>query len=126
MDHSTLAILVMLNNWFHDFSVAMLFSGLMMLRIIYRKTQEQPDAPWLPFARSLTRSFNKVIHLCWAMLILLGIGRTVSYEKYEWAEAAGSGQLTALVLKHILLGSLVVWGTIIQFRLRKFLKESKI
>ena len=116
----------MLNNWFHDFSVAMLFSGLMMLRFIYRKTQEQPDAPWLPFARSLTRSFNKVIYLCWALLILLGIGRTVSYENFEWAEAAGSGQLTALILKHILLGSLVVWGTIIQFRLWKFLKQSAI
>lgn len=116
----------MLNNWFHDFSVAMLFSGLMMLRFIYRKTQEQPDASWIPFARSLTRSFNKVIYLCWALLILLGIGRTVSYENFEWAEAAGSGQLTALILKHILLGSLVVWGTIIQFRLWKFLKQSAI
>ena len=64
--------------------------------------------------------------VCWAMLILLGIGRTLSYEKFEWAEAAGSGQVAALALKHVLLVSLIIWGTIIQLRLRKFFKECKI
>lgn len=126
MEHSTIAILVMLNNWFHDFAVAMLFCSLILLRLIYRKTQAQQNAEWLPFARDLARSFNKVTHACWAILILGGIIRTVAYEDFEWAEAAGSGQVTALTLKHILLVSLIVWGTFFQFRLRKFFKECKI
>ena len=126
MEHSTIAILVMLNNWFHDFAVAMLFCSLILLWLIYRKTQEQPDASWIGFARDLAKSLNQVTRVCWAMLILLGIGRTLSYEKFEWAEAAGSGQVAALALKHVLLVSLIIWGTIIQFRLRKFFKECKI
>src|SRR6266498_4315423 len=126
MEHSTLAIFVMLNNWFHDFTVAMLFCSLICLRIIYRRTQEQPNAVWLPFARDLTTRFNKVTYVCWAMLILLGAIRTLAYRNFEWEEAAGSGQVTALVLKHVLLVSLVLWGTMNQLRLRKFFRESKV
>lgn len=126
MEHSTIAIFVMLNNWFHDFAVAMLFCSLILLKLIYLKTQEQPNAIWIPFARDLAKSFNRVTRVCWAMLILGGIIRTVAYENFEWEEAAGSGQVAALILKHMLLVSLIVWGTIYQFRLRKFLKECKV
>ena len=126
MEHSTIAIFVMLNNWFHDFAVAMLFCSLILLWLIYRKTQEQPQASWIPFARDLARSLNRVTYICWAMLILGGIVRTLAYENFEWEEAAGRGQLAALALKHVLLVSLVVGGTVIQFRLRKFFRECKV
>ena len=126
MEQSTVAIFVMLNNWFHDFAVAMLFCSLILLWAIYRKTREQPEATWIPFARDLARSLNRVTQVCWAMLILGGIVRTLAYESFEWKEAAGSGQVAALALKHVLLVSLVVGGTVIQFRLRKFFKECKI
>ena len=126
MDHATLAVFVMLNNWFHDFTVAMLVCSLICLRLIYLRTREQPNAVWLPFARGLATSFNKVTHVCWAMLILLGIVRTLAYRNFEWEEAAGSGQITALVLKHVLLVSLVLWGTMSQLRLRKFFRENKV
>ena len=126
MEHSTIAILVMLNNWFHDFAVAMLFCCLTLLWLIYRKTQQQPDASWLPFARSLAKSMNTVTRVSWAMIIVGGIIRTLAYQNYEWAGAAGSGQVAALALKHVLLVSLIVWGTMIQLRLRKFFKECRI
>ncbi len=125
MEHSTLAVFVMLNNWFHDLAVAMLFCSLILLSLIYRKTRDQPDAIWMPFARSLAASFNKVISVCWALLILLGIVRTVAYRSFEWEEAAGTGQVTALVLKHVLLVSLVLWGTMSQLRLRKLFREGR-
>ena len=125
MDHSTLAILVMLNNWFHDFSVAMLFCSLICLRIIHRRVAEPANASWRPFARSLAASFNKVVYACWAALILLGIVRTIAYRSFEWEEAAGSGQVTALVLKHALLVSVVLWGTVSQLQLRNLFREGR-
>jgi len=126
MEHSTIAIFVMLNNWFHDFAVAMLFCSLVLLWLIYRRTQQHPDASWLAFARDLARNLNRLTHVCWAMIIVGGIIRTLAYESFEWEEAAGSGQVAALALKHVLLVSLVIWGTVIQFRLRKFFRECKI
>lgn len=125
MDHATLAIFVMLNNWFHDFSVAMLACGLICLHIIHRRVSEPANMAWLPFARSLAASFNKIVYVCWAALIVLGIVRTLAYRSFEWDEAAGSGQITALVLKHLLLVSLVLWGTVSQLRLRRLLREGK-
>lgn len=123
MDHSTIAIFVMLNNLFHDFAVAMLSCSLILLMLIYRKTQEQGNPVWMPFARDLAQSLNRLTRLCWLLLILGGIIRMIAYERFEWKEAAGNGQVTALLVKHVLLVALVAWGTMIQFRLKKFLKE---
>jgi len=123
MSHSTAAIFVILNNLFHDFAVALLFASLLVLNVIYRRMQEPDRSSWNPLARSLASTFNKVIYACWAAIILGGIVRTLAYERFEWSEAAGRGQITALVVKHVILIALVVWGTYIQVRLRKRLKE---
>lgn len=123
MSDSTVAILVMLNNWFHDFAVALLFASLLVLSIIYRKTRERSDVHWHHFARVISKSFNKLIFACWAMIVVGGIFRTLAYENFEWSEAAGKGQISVLVIKHVILVSLVVWGTLIQIRLRRLLRR---
>lgn len=125
MDSTTLAILVMLNNWFHDFAVALLFACLLVLGAIYRRIRDQDDPSWHRFARYFTSLFNKVIVGCWVVIILAGIVRTLAYERFEWSEAAGKGQVAVLVLKHVILVTLVVSGTFMQLRLRKFLRQPK-
>lgn len=125
MNDSTIAILVMLNNLFHDFAVALLFASLLVLNFLYRKTREEDGSDWHQIVCRLAGIFNKVIYACWAGIILGGIVRTLAYERFEWNEAAGRGQIAALVLKHVVLVTLVVWGTYIQICLRKYLKESK-
>lgn len=122
MSDSTTAILVMLNNLFHDFAVALLFASLLVLSIVYRNARRDASGG-SALARSLAGTFNRVIYTCWAAIILGGIVRTLAYERFEWNEAAGRGQVAALVVKHLLLVTLVVWGTFIQFRLRKRLNE---
>ena len=116
------AILVMLNNLFHDFAVALLFSCLIVLSVVDRRVRTPEAANGLPLAHGIARVLSKVIHGCWAVIILGGIVRTLAYEDFEWNEAAGRGQVAALVVKHILLVSLVVWGTVIHLRLRRFLR----
>ncbi|MDH3319658.1 MAG: hypothetical protein OEO84_08200 [Betaproteobacteria bacterium] len=125
MSDSTIAILVMLNNLFHDFAVALLFASLLMLSLFYRKIRQHGDPAGTALVRAVAGTFDKVIYACWAALILGGIVRTLAYESFEWNEAAGRGQVAALVVKHIVLVSVVVWGTYIQIRLRKYLKRSK-
>ena len=125
MSDSTLAILVMLNNLFHDFAVALLFASLLMLSLFYRRIRQQDDADGTALVRAVAGTFDKVVYACWAALILGGIGRTLAYESFEWNEAAGRGQVAALVVKHIVLVAVVVWGTYIQIRLRKHLKRFK-
>lgn len=125
MSDSTTAILVMLNNLFHDFAVALLFASLLVLSLLFRRIRQQDASGGTPLARDLAAVVNKVIYGCWAAIILGGIVRTLAYERFEWNEAAGRGQIAALVVKHVVLVTLVVWGTAIQIRLRKYLKKSK-
>ena len=40
-------------------------------------------------------------------------------EQYEWLPAAGRGQVAALVVKHVMLVAFVIWGTVIQIRLKR-------
>ena len=123
MSHSSIAILVMLNNLFHDFAVALLFASLLALSFVYRETGDRDAGALNPLARGLASRFNKVIYVCWAAIILGGIVRTLAYEQFEWNEAAGRGQIPALVVKHVILVALVAWGTYIQIRLRKRLRQ---
>lgn len=123
MSHSTLAIFVMLNNLFHDFAVALLFASLIVLNFVYRKTWTQDQPGWNAITANLAGVFNKVVYACWVAIILGGIVRSLAYERFEWNEAAGRGQVPALVVKHVILVSLIVYGTYIQIRLRKRLKE---
>lgn len=125
MSDSTTAILVMFNNLFHDFAVALLFASLVVLSVIYRKTRTGHGPDLAPLVRDLAKVFNKVIIGCWAAIIFGGIIRTAAYERFEWNEAAGRGQVAALVLKHVILVAIVVWGTWVQLRLRRRLKETE-
>lgn len=122
MDDSTVALLVMLNNLLHDFAVALLFASLLVQLHLLREARSG-DASRYAFVRKLARHFNAVTIVCWVVIIVGGVVRTLAYQRFEWNEAAGRGQVVALGVKHLLLGSLVVCGTVIQVRLRKLLKE---
>ncbi|MFC1619940.1 hypothetical protein ACFL45_08345 [Candidatus Neomarinimicrobiota bacterium] len=114
-----MALFIMLNNFLHDFAVALLFAGLLALSYLYRKTHEQPGPDQHPFFLGIYRMFTRITLGCWAVIVVGGIIRTLAYSEYEWVEAAGHGQITALAVKHILLVALVIWGMILQLRLRR-------
>ncbi len=114
-----MGIFVMLNNFFHDFSVRLLFASLILVDFLYRRTKGVLDESKIIFFKDMYSRISKVVIACWTFIIIGGIIRTLAYEKYEWMEAAGKGQIAALIVKHILLVSFVVWGVIIQRRLKR-------
>jgi len=118
-----MAIFIMLNNFFHDFAVAMLFVSLIALHYIYERVVKRDNPDSFEIIFDVYNAFRKTIWVAWTWIIIGGIIRTLAYEQFEWMPAAGRGQIAALIVKHILLVSLVVWGSIIQTRLRKKMKE---
>lgn len=107
-----------LNNWFHDFSVAVLVACLLVVWWLGRPGAGVPAA----VQRSILRRLGPVTVGCWVFLALAGAVRTWGYREYEWAPAAGRGQLVALAVKHAVLGSLVVIGAVAHWRLARRLK----
>ncbi len=113
-----MAVMVMLNNWFHDFSVALLVACLLVIWAMNRPALGIP----LAAQRRLYRSLSRVALGCWIVLAVAGAVRTWAYRDYEWQPAAGRGQVAALAVKHVVLVALVVVGVIGQFRVRRRLK----
>ncbi len=114
-----MAIFVMLNNFFHDFAVALLFACLLVMTFIDKAVQQHSMEAGLDFLTHLYRWLSKVIIASWIFIIAGGIIRTLAYEEYEWMESAGRGQVLALVIKHILLVTFAVAGIVLQRRLKK-------
>lgn len=118
-----MSVFIMLNNFIHDFVVALLFSILLVMNWIYSQSNKKNFQVRKEFAKDIFDYLNKSTIWIWVLIIVGGIIRTVSYKEYEWSEAAGKDQIPALIIKHILLVILVIFGTLLQFRLRKIFKK---
>lgn len=51
-------------------------------------------------------------------IIIGGIPRTVFYTSFEWANAADKLQVPALMVKHVVMAVLVIWGVYAWRRLK--------
>ena len=98
------ALLVMMNNYFHDLAVAFLFASCLMAHAALRRWPEAPG----PFVALLSR-------VAWgslAWVIAGGAVRAWFYQEYEWLPKAGTAQVPALAVKHVVLFALTVWGLV--------------
>ena len=64
-----------------------------------------------------------IFALVW--IIIGGIPRTIFYKDFEWANAAGKGQVMALAVKHVVAFSFVGAGIAMWIGLRKKAGEIK-
>ena len=116
-------ILIILNNFFHDLAAAMWFCGTLCLLLLYRQAGSTAVAVGRQLIRNLFFKFRQVTNLSMAVVLLGGVVRALNYQQYEWFPALGRGQVTLLVIKHILLLVIVVGGVALQLRLSRRLRE---
>jgi len=110
------ALIVMMNNYFHDLAVAFLWASSLLAHVVVR---EWPGRPSERVAKLLQR-------VAWgslAWVILGGVVRVWFYKEYEWAPRAGTAQVYALGVKHVVMVVLTVWGLTGVLRLRRQLSE---
>jgi hypothetical protein len=113
------AILVMLNNYFHDLSTAVFaVSAIAAWLVVRSRAMEQAPAAVRPLAAGLV----KVGIASFVWTLLGGWIRGITYREYEWVDAAGRGQVPVLVLKHVILFSLVVAGIAVHYRVHHALR----
>ena len=99
------AVLVMMNNYFHDLAVAFLFASSLMAHLVLRESAGRPSA-------RLVRTLRRVAWGSLAWVVLGGIVRVIFYKEYEWLPKAGTAQVPALMVKHVVMVGLTVWGLI--------------
>ena len=106
------ALLVMLNNYFHDLAVAFLFASTLMAHLVLRHWPGSPDP-------GLVSILRRVAWGSLAWVLIGGAVRAWFYEEYEWLPKAGTAQVPALVAKHILLIGITFWGLMGVLRLTR-------
>ncbi len=111
-----MAILVMLNNYLHDLATA-IFAVSAVAAYLLRRSLAMQAAP--ESIQPLVRGVVRVGLFSLAWTLFFGIIRSLTYRQYEWVEAAGRDQLTALMLKHVILVSLVIAGLVVLYRLHR-------
>ena len=117
-----IGILVMLNNYFHDFATALLvvctYGMLLMVKYAERS--------WGHDSRQMILSlYPKMVHVTGGTLVFLliaGIVRTFTYKEFEWHDAIATGQVAALMVKHVILFLLFAYGIFLWVRVHKKVK----
>lgn len=114
-----MAILVLLNNLMHDFSAAgWIFCSIILWFILKKISSGQGSLNSENIGRvliELLRIIRLLMLICAGGIVIFGAIRTISYKEYEWSDAAGDAQVTLLIIKHIILTAVFIFG-IIQYR----------
>ncbi len=127
MSSEIIATLIMLNNYFHDLAVAVLFSGVLVSWLIWRGLQKEgtgADAAF--FKNRVWRGLSWLIWGSLAWILVGGVIRAVAYLDYEWLPAAGRSQIPALVIKHVLLVSIVGWGLYLYRKISRSISRATV
>jgi hypothetical protein len=122
----TLGVIIMMNNYFHDVATALLMASAFVIWVIVKRyecsviTHETTD-----YFLKIYKSSTKLAKFALLWIILGGIPRTIFYTEFEWANAAGKSQITALVVKHILAFTIVGTGAYLWIRINRKVKDIK-
>ena len=115
----TAGIALMMNNYFHDVATALLAASAFALWVLLRRYEAGPRGPDASrYFLEIQRAMAKFARFSLGWIILGGIPRTIWYAEFEWANAAGRGQVAALVVKHVVAFVLVVFGVAFWRRLK--------
>ena len=111
------SIFLMISNYLHDLSVAVLASNILVVYFLGKyldKNDVKNDI--------IPAVFKKLSYVTYGALtyVLLGGGlRAFYFMEYEWNPAIGKDQTAALIVKHILLFLLTVFGIIAHMKYQK-------
>ena len=119
MSREAVAMLVMLNGFFHDLSVAMFLCALVVLTWAAAESRKESSPGGRMCLERLERLFGRIAAWSFVFLVIFGGVRTVFFKSHEWREAAGHGQLPALVVKHVAFVALIAAGLLYRLKLQR-------
>lgn len=120
-----MALLVMFNNFFHDFTAALwLCSAWLIWWLAFRVKQNG--------ANQVVQFFGEIYYILFrvslgslALNLLLGFNRLLFYYKYEYLPQLGQGQITALVIKHVIISVVVLTGVLVEIKAYKLVQITR-
>ena len=119
----TAGIALMMNNYFHDVATALLLASAVALWAMLRRFDPAGGPGAARYFLAIHGSMTRLARFSLAWIVLGGIPRTIFYAEFEWASAAGRGQVAALLVKHVLAFGFVGAGAWLWLKLRRRVRE---
>ena len=94
-----MGVLIMLNNFFHDLSVALLIASLAGAILVNRSTVSGIET----LRPALLRLYHRLLIGSLIGIAAFGAVRAITFKEFEWVNALGHQQVIALVVKHVIL-----------------------
>lgn len=105
-----IGILVMLNNYFHDFATALVVVSTYGMLFLVKHAERKGGRE---LKETIIELYPKMVHLTGGSVVFVfvaGIVRSFTYKDYEWHDATASGQVAALMVKHAILFVIFAYG----------------
>ncbi|MFZ2199157.1 MAG: hypothetical protein WAV13_15575 [Thermodesulfovibrionales bacterium] len=119
----TLGIFIMMNNYFHDVATALLLASGVAMWVIVNKLGDSNDERVVRYFLDIYKSITRLAKFALGWIIIGGIPRVLAYRDFEWANAAGKGQVPALIVKHILFFAFVGAGAHVWIKISRRIKS---
>ena len=117
-----MSLIILLNNFLHDFSAAgWIFCSVLLWSILRYKI---PQGEANNIIMSILKTVMLLMRLSLGGIVFFGIIRALAYKQYEWSIAAGTGQVVLLVVKHVILLFVFILGLVYYFRTKKIVREN--
>ncbi|HYS44617.1 MAG TPA: hypothetical protein VEM32_11630 [Geobacteraceae bacterium] len=114
-----LGVAIMMNNYFHDVATALLAASAFTLHALLRVQAAMNNPTATRYFLQTHDIMVKFFRFALWWIIIGGVPRTIFYKSFEWANAADKLQVPALMVKHVLMAVLVVWGVVVWRRLKR-------
>jgi hypothetical protein len=105
-----LGVAIMMNNYFHDVATALLAASAFVIHAIVRTQAVMASREATLFFLKTYDQMVKFFRFALWWIVIGGIPRTIFYTSFEWANAADKLQVPALMVKHVVMAVLVIWG----------------
>ena len=117
--------LIVLNNYFHDLAVSLVFvtaaAMFLLARYAERLALRPPQAEGAEFKGLSLFVVSKISAVFWGSVLYViagGISRVWNMSEFEWADAVRNGQTLALAAKYAMLMVLFACGIYLRVRAR--------
>lgn len=118
-----ISVLVMLNNYFHDFATALVVVSTLGMLLLVRFAEKSGGSESKEMVLAI---YPRMVHLAGGSVIFLffaGVVRAFTFDDFEWNSAVEHGQVAALMVKHVLLLGLFAYGVYLWITVYRRVKE---
>ena len=109
--------LVILNSFLHDMTTGIWIGCLVVMKAALLKFNGLQVDLLQGLADSLLKDLWTLSLVSFTVMVLTGAGRVFTLKNYGWTGDIGRGRKRLLVVKHVILGIIVIVGLIMQIQL---------